>query len=29
MLGKAELCEAPVMAAGEVMEDGPFIRAGS
>ena len=29
MLGKAELCEAPVMAAGEAMEDGPFIRAGS
>lgn len=29
MLGKVELCEAPVMTSGEVVEDGPFIRAGS
>lgn len=29
MLGKVELCEAPVITSGEVVEDGPFIRAGS
>ena len=29
MLGKVELCEAPVLTSGEVVEDGPFIRAGS